>query len=197
MNFLAHLYLSGENEGIILGNFIADAVKGNRLNHFPDDVIKGIRIHREIDTYTDRHPVFRESKGRLVNTYHKFSGVIVDLYYDHFLARLWAEYSSRDLEQFVAANYKILLRHYGLLPKRSKRILPYMIAQNWLVGYADFDKLTRVFQGMSRRSRFKSGMENAVTDLKKDYDSFQAEFRKFFPDLITHVRLYKDNMSVG
>jgi acyl carrier protein phosphodiesterase len=196
MNFLAHLYLSGENEGIIMGNFFADAVKGNQLDHFPADVIKGIRIHREIDSYTDQHPVFLESKGRLSGTYRKFSGVIVDLYYDHFLARNWSEYSTQDLEEYVARSYKLLLRNYNLLPARSKRILPFMIAQNWLVGYSDFDKLERVFQGMSRRSRFKSGMENAVTDLKKDYSSYQAEFRKFFPDLINHVRQYRGNMNV-
>jgi acyl carrier protein phosphodiesterase len=196
MNFLAHLYLSGENEGIIIGNFIADAVKGNHLGQFPEAVEKGIRIHREIDSYTDKHPVFLESKGRLQGTYHKFSGVIVDLYYDHFLARYWTDYSDHDLRQYVAGSYKLLLRNYGILPARSRRILPYMIAQNWLVGYADFDKLTRVFQGMSRRSRFKSGMENAVTDLKKDYTAYLEEFRNFFPDLIDYVQQYRKDISV-
>jgi acyl carrier protein phosphodiesterase len=197
MNFLAHLYLSGDNEGIILGNFMADAVKGNLLDHYPTKVIKGIRLHRHIDSFTDHHPVFRSSKNRLVHKYEKFSGVIVDLYYDHFLARYWPEYSDNDLEAFVSEAYKLLLRNYDLLPARSRRILPYMIAQNWLVGYADLGKLARVFQGMSRRSRFSSGMENAVEDLQKDYQAFEGDFRTFFPDIIRHIEQYQENMNVS
>lgn len=197
MNFLAHLYLSGKNEGVILGNFIADSVKGSMLDHFPGDVIKGIKFHREIDTFTDHHPVFLLSKARLSENYSKFSGVIVDLYYDHFLARNWPDYSDIDLEKYVAQNYKLLLRNYSLLPPRSKRILPFMIAQNWLVGYANLEKLRRVFQGMSRRTRFISGMENAVDDLEKDYASYEAEFRLFFPDLVAHAAQYRKNIHVS
>ena len=197
MNFLAHLYLSGSNEGVILGNFIADSVKGSMLDRFPGDVIKGIRLHREIDSFTDHHPVFLQSKARLSDTYSKFSGVIVDLYYDHFLARNWKDYSGHDLEKYVAENYKLLLRNYALLPPRSKRILPFMIAQNWLVGYASLDKLRKVFQGMSRRTRFNSGMEHAVTDLEKDYASYEKEFRLFFPDLEAHAAQYRKNIRVS
>lgn len=196
MNFLAHLYLAGNNEGVILGNFIADAVKGNHLDHFPEDVVKGIRLHREIDDYTDHHPVFRQSKSRLSYAYGKFSGVIVDIYYDHYLARNWKDYSSNDLATYVAKTYKMLLRNYATLPARSRRILPFMIAQDWLTGYAEFDKLARVFQGMSRRSRFKSGMEHAVEDLKKDYHDFESEFRTFFPDIIRHIEQYKESIHV-
>jgi acyl carrier protein phosphodiesterase len=196
MNFLAHLYLSYNNEGVILGNFIADAVKGNKLDHFPEDVVRGIRLHREIDSYTDSHPVFRQGKARLSGRYRMFSGVIVDLYYDHFLAKNWVDYSDTDLEKCVASAYKLLLKHYAILPSRSRKILPYMIAQNWLVGYADFDRLTRVFQGMSRRSRFESGMEHAVDDLKKDYSLYESEFRLFFPDIISHIRQYRNDESV-
>jgi acyl carrier protein phosphodiesterase len=196
MNFLAHLYLAGKNEGIILGNFIADSVKGNQLDLFPEDVIKGIRLHREIDHYTDNHPIFRQSKSRLAPNYGKYSGVIVDIYYDHYLARYWNDFSPLVLEDFVSGTYKMLLRNYSLLPAKSKRILPFMIAQNWLTGYADFDKLTRVFQGMSRRSRFYSGMEKAVEDLKKDYADYENEFRLFFPDIIAHIEQYSRNNHV-
>ena len=196
MNFLAHLYLSGEEEEVILGNFFADAVKGRSFKGYSSLVAKGIRIHREIDSYTDNHPVVRKSKARLSPKYSKFSGIIVDVYYDHFLARNWKDYSSQELVNFVSATYKMLLRNYAILPDRSKRLLPFMIAQNWLVGYADFDKLERVFVGMSKRSRFKSGMEHAVVDLKKDYSSYLDEFRKFFPDLVSHVRQYRENIYV-
>jgi len=196
MNFLAHLYLSEDNDGVTLGNFIADAVKGSQFDHFPVDVVRGIRLHREIDSFTDSHPVFRQSKARLSARYRMFSGVIVDLYYDHFLARNWHDYSDRDLEKFVSETYKMLLRNYAILPSRSKRILPFMIAQNWLVGYADLDRLARVFQGMSRRSRFESGMEHAVEDLEAAYPEFEREFRQFFPEIIRHIEQYRALRSV-
>jgi acyl carrier protein phosphodiesterase len=197
MNFLAHLYLSGENETIILGNFIADAVKGSKFEHIPSGLIQGIKLHREIDRFTDHHPVFRMSKNRLSPVYGKFSGVIVDVYYDHYLAKNWADFSRYDLGRYVDSTYKLLLRNYTLLPQRSRRILPFMIAQNWLVGYADLDKLARVFLGMSRRSRFSSGMENAVDDLKRDYLLYEEEFRIFFPDIIRHAEQYRKNIPVS
>jgi acyl carrier protein phosphodiesterase len=125
-----------------------------------------------------------------------FSGVIVDLYYDHYLARNWKDYSDIELSAFVGSTYKMLLRHYAIMPARSRRILPFMIAQNWLVGYADFDRLARVFQGMSRRSRFESGMENAVVDLKLHYSEYEQEFRQFFPEIIRHIEQYRKGDAV-
>lgn len=187
MNFLAHLYLSFNNEDIIIGNFIADAVKGNSLGHFPPGVARGIRLHREIDHFTDNHPVFKQSRDRILPVYGKFSGIVIDIYYDHFLARNWKDYSSADLGDYVNRAYGLLVSRYSVLPGRSRRILPFMIAQNWLVGYADFKSLQRVFNGMSRRTRYLSGMENAITDLKNSYGLFESEFRLFFPELIRHA----------
>lgn len=187
MNFLAHLYLSGEDEDIILGNFIADAVKGSAYNNYPDGVRDGILLHRAIDHYTDNHPVFLRSCERLRPTYHKFAGVIVDLYYDHFLSRNWNDYSESDLKSYVAKAYHLLISRFSEIPARSRRILPFMISQNWLVGYSDFYSLKKVFAGMSRRVSFRSGMEHAVEDLQKNYKDFENEFRLFFPDIIQYV----------
>jgi acyl carrier protein phosphodiesterase len=197
MNFLAHLYLSGNDENVILGNFIADAVKGSHYKNYPDGVSKGILLHREIDHYTDNHPVFRRSKSRLTSRYGIFSGIIVDIYYDHFLSRNWEDFSQARLREFVASAYFILIRKYHLLPPRSKRILPFMISQNWLVGYANFDSLQRVFNGMSRRTNNQSGMENAITDLKADYEHFENDFREFFPEIISHIDLFRSNLLSG
>lgn len=197
MNFLAHLYLSGKEEDVIIGNFVADAVKGNSLHRFPEGMERGIRLHREIDHYTDQHPVFRESKSRLAPKYRMYSGVIVDLYYDHFLAKYWNDFSREDLEQYVARTYFLLMRRFHLLPPRSKRILPYMITQNWLVGYRDLTMLQKVFDGMSRRTSHPSGMENAVLDLKAGYSLYEKEFRLFFPDIVQHIDHYRSNLKVG
>lgn len=197
MNFLAHLYLSGKEEDVIVGNFVADAVKGNSLHHFPEGMERGIRLHREIDHYTDQHPVVRASKNRLSANYRMYSGVIVDLYYDHFLAKYWSEFSDEDLQQFVSGVYFLLIRRFNLLPARSRKILPFMITRNWLVGYRDLRSLQQVFNGMSRRTSHPSGMENAITDLKADYDLYEKEFRTFFPDIIHHIDEFRSNLQSG
>jgi len=193
MNFLAHIYLSGQEEEVIVGNFVADSIKGNLINRFPAGMEKGIRIHREIDHYTDQHPVFRESKARLAPTYNHYSGVIVDLYYDHFLAKNWKDYSDEDLNKVVSRTYFLLVRKFHLLPSRSRRILPFMITQNWLAGYRDFNVLQRVFYGMSRRTSHPSGMEHAVEDLVRDYKLYENEFTSFFPEIINHIHTYRSN----
>jgi len=195
MNFLAHLYLSGKEEDVIVGNFIADAVKGNSLSHYPEGIERGIRLHRKIDHFTDNHPVFRKSKERLSPVYKHFSGIIVDIYYDHFLAKYWDEYSTEDLNRLVSRTYFLLLRKFHLLPPRSRRILPFMVTQNWLVGYRDLKVLQRVFNGMSRRTSHPSGMENAIRDLTAEYPFYENEFRKFFPEIIQHIDHYRSNFS--
>jgi len=184
MNFLAHYFLSPEDDQIALGNFIADAVKGKKFEKYNDKIKNGILLHREIDNYTDKHLVFRRSTQILNSKYKKYSGVIIDIYYDHFLAKNWKDYSKTDLVDFVSQAYKILIKNYFILPKKIKRILPFMIAQNWLVGYANLNDLQRVFNGMARRTTFDSGMENAIFDLKNNYTTFENDFREFFPDLI-------------
>jgi len=195
MNFLAHAYLSGDDNKVMIGNFIADAVKGNSYTKFPESIQKGIFLHRFIDDYTDNHQVFKSSKKRLQAKYDKFSGVIVDIYYDHFLARNWSKYNNTPLKEFVSDAYSTLIDHFFLLPARSKRILPFMVSQNWLVGYANFKDLRRVFQGMSIRTRrYNSGMEDAVTDLEKYYDQFHDEFAEFFPQIIVAAKEKKGSL---
>jgi len=187
MNFLAHVYLSGSNEQLIIGNLIADAVKGKQIENFSQDIKKGIRLHRLIDSFTDNHIVVKTSVHRLEPLYKKYAVVIVDIFYDHFLAKNFNRYSTVPLSQISHTVYDILIRNYEILPPKSKRMLPFMVTQNWLEGYANLIDLQRVFNGMSRRASFVSGMENAITDLKKDYSLYEAEFSLFFPDIINYT----------
>jgi len=197
MNFLAHLYLSGKEEDVIVGNFVADSIKGNSLHNFPEGIERGIRLHREIDRFTDQHPVVRTSKSHLSAKYRMYAGVIVDVYYDHFLAKNWSEFSDENLQQLVSRTYFLLVRRFHLLPPRSRRILPFMITQNWLVGYRDLGVLQKVFYGMSRRTSQPSGMENAIEDLQAEYALYENEFRAFFPEIINHIDKYRSNLQAG
>jgi acyl carrier protein phosphodiesterase len=183
VNFLAHAFLSGDDPQILIGNFVADSIKGKMFEQYNGGIRTGVFLHRAIDTYTDQHEVVRGSVARLQPVFFKFSPVIVDIYFDHFLAVNWEDYSSTELSAFSAGIYKTLIKNFSSLPPRSKRILPWMIAQNWLTGYANLYDLQRVFNGMSQRTRFDSGMEHAVEFLKYNYQDFEQDFRLFFPDL--------------
>ena len=183
MNFLAHIYLSDYNDDLAVGNFIADSVRGKDYLNFPEPIQNGILLHRAIDTFTDTHPIFRQSTKRLHSRYSHYSGVIVDIYYDHFLAKNWNNYSEIPLENFADHFYKVLLSRHDILPKRIQNLMPYMIADNWLVSYATIDGIASVLSGMNRRTRYKSGMDKAIEELKAHYSEFESEFTLFFEQL--------------
>lgn len=183
MNFLAHIYLSGDNEFVTIGNFIADGIRGKSYKKFPIDVQIGILLHREIDTYTDAHPIVRQSTKRLHKNYSHYSGVIVDILYDHFLAKNWKDYSNVPLEVYVEQFYDSLEANFEMLPNRTQRMLPHMIADNWLLSYAKIEGIQRVLDGMNRRTKNVSGMNTATNELKQYYAEFENEFTSFFEEL--------------
>ncbi|QLE02979.1 DUF479 domain-containing protein [Galbibacter sp. BG1] len=183
MNFLAHIFLSGDNPKIKVGNFMADSIRGKRYLEYPKDFKRGIILHRAIDTFTDAHPTVRLSTKRLHKNYSHYSGVIVDIFYDHFLAKNWNQYSDKPLGLFVDDFYDLLGIYYDVLPINIKKMMPYMIADNWLLNYAKLDGITRVLDGMNRRTKNRSKMNYAIKDLEDNYDSFEAEFTSFFEEL--------------
>ena len=185
MNFLAHIYLSFEDDEITIGNFIADSIRGNKFKHLPERVQKGIKLHRYIDSYTDAHPTFRESTKRLHKNYGHYSGIIVDIFYDHFLAKNWKNYSDTPLSIFVDNFYDLLEDNYTILPDGVKRMMPYMIADNWILSYAKIEGIAKVLNGMNRRTKNKSKMNFAIIDLEEHYAEFEKEFVSFFEELTT------------
>jgi len=186
-NYLAHLFLAGTHPETILGNFIADHVKGNDILQYSETVRNGISMHRAIDTFTDHHPVVKQSISRLRADFRKYAGVVVDMYYDHFLSSAWDDYSSMDLYEFTQSRYEILNSFSPILPSRSARLLFYMEKQNWLVSYSSFEGMQQAFNGISRRTSFESKMELAVINLKAGYIDFRKEFDDFFPELQVFV----------
>jgi acyl carrier protein phosphodiesterase len=187
MNFLAHIYLSGEDEGITIGNFIADGIKGKKYMKYPAKIQKGILLHRSIDSYTDHHPTVRLSTARLHKNYGHYSGVIVDILYDHYLAKNWTNYHSTPLEKYIEDFYELLRSSYEILPSRIKKMMPYMISDNWLLSYATVPGISKILSQMNVRTRGVSKMNFAVLELEEYYSEFEDEFTSFFADLITHA----------
>lgn len=184
MNYLAHIYLSGDNDLVTIGNFIADGIKGKSYKKYSKDIQIGILLHRNIDTYTDAHKTVRLSTKRLHEKYGHYSGIIVDILYDHFLAKNWSNYSTTPLDKYVDTFYDSLEEHYNRLPLRIQKMMPFMIADNWLLSYASMDGISRVLDGMNRRTKNRSGMNEAIVELEKFYKEFENEFTVFFNELI-------------
>ena len=184
MNFLAHLYLSGDDPEIMVGNFIGDFVRGRHVHEqFQQNIATGIELHREIDEFTDKHLVVLESKKRLRPKYRHYAPVIVDVFYDHFLAIHWSSLHTQSLPDFATYAYSQLERHEAILPERVLQMMPYMIRGNWLVNYSKTEGIHRALSGMSRRTPYESKMDEAVHDLEKYFHEFESEFLLFFPEL--------------
>jgi len=188
MNFLAHTHLSPDNDDVIFGSFIADAVKGKSYLKYRKDIVDGILLHRNVDVFTDRHSIVKNSKSIVRNNFGKYSGIVVDIYYDHFLARNWEHYHDDELSKFSTKVYYILAQRFLLLPSRVRRMLPFLIAQNWLSGYANLNDLQRVFNGMDRRTNYISGMGNAVKVLEDNYELLYLDFIDFYKELESYSK---------
>tara|TARA_R110000823_G_scaffold131762_24_gene260163 strand:+ start:629 stop:1159 length:531 start_codon:yes stop_codon:yes gene_type:complete len=167
---------------------MADGIRGNDYLDYPQEIKKGIILHRYIDTFTDANETFRISKHRLHERYGHYSGVIVDILYDHFLAKNWTNYSDESLTSFVFRFYQSLEDNYEALTPKTQRILPIMIEQNWLESYATVEGISKILFQMDYRTKFKSKMQFSVEELEAFYDEFENEFTLFFEELRNHVK---------
>lgn len=183
MNFLAHIFLSGENDHLKIGNFMADSIRGKTYKKYPKEIRKGILLHRFIDSFTDTHPIYRQSKHRLHAKYGHYSGVIMDIFYDHYLAKNWSRYSNEKLEVYAERFYKLLSENHNLLTERAKGMLPYMIARNWLVSYATLEGLEMIMFQMDHRTKNRVAMHESIVELKEYNTEFEQEFMLFFEEL--------------
>ena len=195
MNYLAHLHLSGENQGVMLGNFIADGIRGKQYLGYPKAIQQGILMHRMIDQFTDKNLIVRQSKKRLFPSQGHYASVVVDMMYDHFLAKNWSAFSSVPLELFAQKFYSYLDENSDLLPDRVLYLKPYLIQQNWLVSYASTKGLQRALTGMHKRTRHQSQMDTAVSNILQDYDNYETEFLRFYPILLEEVNKFKASLS--
>lgn len=188
MNYLGHLYLAEDNPASLVGNFLGDFVKGTIRADLPDAIRYGIALHRKVDGFTDSHEIVRASLRRITPARRRFAGIMMDMFYDHFLAKNWQQFSQVPLQQFSENVYGALLQHHTLLPDRLKRMLPYLIAENWLVSYREIASIDRALNRLSSRFKRENPLLNSAEELEANYNELESDFHQFFPDLIRFVQ---------
>lgn len=189
MNILAHGYLSNKDEGLLIGNFIADFVKGDpaaaRHGLAPPE-IAGIRLHRSIDLFTDTHPAVEAVRELLRPRCHKYAGVAVDMFFDHFLAVNFQALTGEHLTDFVADFYQTIRLNIDRLPTEAARMAGYMIRQDWLIHYQTTAGIDRSLQGLAQRTLFRSGLDTVIEDFARYYEPISNHFAYFWPALVAH-----------
>ncbi len=198
MNYLAHLYLAKDSDELIVGNFIGDFVKGKLKNQYIRPIMRGIILHRKIDFYTDSNTVFRQSKLLISRKRRKFAGVILDIFFDHFLSLNWSDYSKEPMDEFVSRVCRALEKYREILPPEAKRILPAIRERNWLGRYSNIKDLESVFKGLSARLSRENPLPGSEEELIINYNGFERNFRIFFPQLIKFTQsLKKTDLSLN
>jgi acyl carrier protein phosphodiesterase len=188
MNILAHIYLSGNEDMVKVGNFIGDYVKGKGYLAYRPPIIKGILLHRRIDDFTDHHSKPKKIKTLLRPYYRKYSGIVVDIFYDHFLTLHWDCYSDFDLESFVEAFHQLLREQFHILPAPVQSFVPRMIAQKRLLSYGDAAGVCHALKIMAKHTSLPDKSEEAIGVLLDHYDEIAGNFDAFFPKLIEYLR---------
>ncbi|MEW6494740.1 MAG: ACP phosphodiesterase [Cyanobacteriota bacterium] len=190
MNYLAHLYLAEDSPESIIGNLLGDFIKGQRLSDYSEAIKRGIKFHQQVDIYTDSHPVFRQSKRLISSINGRYAGILIDVFYDHFLAKHWLIFSSVSLKEFSLKVYKILQVNEGILPDPLKRFLPTMIQRNLLMSYANIQGIDTALKKISLRVKRENNLGNAIEELINNYERLELDFYRFFPQLIDDAKAF-------
>lgn len=191
MNFLAHFHLARPSDASRTGALLGDFIRGPRealLETYPEDLVDGIMLHREIDAFTDSHPVFLKTKMLLAPQRRRFAGIIIDVFFDHFLAQNWADYSDQPLPGFIQDIYEILERRNKWMTPKLNELIPRMKSENWLGTYGTIDGLAITFRRISRRREFLKVLIGAEEDLTAHYHSMGRAFRDFYPEALEFAR---------
>ncbi|MCH4868810.1 ACP phosphodiesterase [Pseudomonas sp. TMW22089] len=187
MNYLAHLHLGGQRPDELLGSLYGDFVKGRLQGVYSPQIESAIQLHRSIDVFTDAHPLVDQSLSRFSQTRRRYAGIVLDVFFDHCLARDWAQYAEGPLDRFTSGFYQVLVTQ-PQLPKRLAAIAPHMAADDWLGSYRDFAVLEQVFRGIARRLSRPEELAGAMADLHALYEPLSEDFRAFYPQLQTYAR---------
>jgi acyl carrier protein phosphodiesterase len=183
MNYLAHALLSGPEPEWVVGGFLGDHVRGDAWKNYPGEVARGIVLHRRIDSFTDRHPAFANGRSRILPPFRRYSGILLDLYFDHLLACRWARYSTTPLPQFAQSCYTLLGQYRSTLPASLQRFSSYLQQHDLLVNYADTQYLEMVLGGVSSRLKRTNPVADALPELTRNASGLADDFEQLMDDL--------------
>lgn len=193
MNYLAHLFLTDDSPHGLIGALLPDLVRGSSSGPAHPAIRAAVRLHRRIDAFTDSHYLFVRSRRRLGPEHGFLAGVIVDMFYDHFLAADWSRYSDTPLTDFVTHVYEVFARHTDLMPEQMRPPIQRMIDQDWLGSYATVGGISSRLAQMSAHLAKRLGrpvrMQDAIAALQTNRDALAADFHAFFPLLIDHAQV--------
>jgi acyl carrier protein phosphodiesterase len=184
MNFLGHIYLSGTDDQLMIGNFIGDYVKGMQYIDYPTGIIKGILLHRSIDSFTDKNENFLLIKSKLKPAYGLYAGVVADLFTDHFLAANWENYHPIELKTYTSTVYKIMRQHYEYLPARIKGFFTNLVERNRLLSYSQISGIEEALMIMAFRTSLPERTKEAMAVLRDNYYELQIHAEKFLAEVI-------------
>ena len=187
MNFLAHIYLSGNSDEMMIGNFIGDYVKGKAYLQYPGDIRRGILLHRDIDSFTDTHDATRECKSFVSSKYGLYAGIVIDIFYDHFLAVNWSKYSTLTLSEYAKKKYAVIEQYHDIFPKDVKLFFPFFLRSSWLETYSSRSGIGSVLRRMAFRTSIPDHSSFAVEMLKENNESLQDLFFIFFDEVIEYI----------
>lgn len=166
---------------------MGDFTKGVDLSLLPTPVINGIHNHRVIDKYTDNHPSVRALKQLLTTRRRRFSGVISDVVFDHFLVLHWDKFSQQSFNEFSQHSYQQLALMLDIMPERMRFTVDRMISQDWLSSYENIEHTGKAIDSISKRIRFENNLAGAIDEVKKHYQEYESAFLEFFPELQTFM----------
>lgn len=187
MNFLAHIYLSGDDDLIKIGNFMGDYIKGNAYGMYPDNIQKGIRLHRSIDSFTDRNRTAVKAKELFYVQYHKYAGIVIDILYDHFLASNWNRFSDVPLNDYAQNFYSLMLKYEFMMPTEVQVFIPKLIANDRLYSYRTVEGIGSVLSTMSKYTSLPDYSEFAILTLKENYSFLEENFFTFFAEILYYI----------
>ncbi len=182
MNFLAHALLAGDAPALIVGGVVGDWIKGPLPGVLPDDLAKGVALHRAIDSFAESHPAFRQSRSRVSVARRRYAGVLVDVFYDHLLARNWAAIDHRPLEEYCASVYRLINGRLHDLPIDAHPALTLMAKEDWLTSYEQIEGIADVLARMSRRARQPNPLAHGEQEFLADVDGFTSDFYAWLGD---------------
>ena len=188
MNFVAHQYLSFGNQSLQIGNLLGETVKGKQYLDFPDDIQKGILLHRSIDTFTDSHEIVKQSSSYFHETQHKFAPIIVDVIYDYFLIKHWNDFSDTPYQKFKLDCYQLFKNEYDTFPKKLQETIFYLLKYDWFENYSTIEGVQKTLKGIGSRAKFENNLHQIIPEFEQYYSMLEKDFLQFFPLLQTHCK---------